>query len=366
MSTVLISGYYGFDNLGDEAVLGGLLAGLRADAPSVTPLVLSANPARTEALHQVEAVPRMQPQALRAAFARADMLLSGGGSLLQDVTSLQSALYYLGVLWWAQRLGLPTMVIGQGLGPLTRMVTRAVARQVLNRVNAITVRDAASATFLAELGVTVPPVEVTADLAYLLEPEPTERVGSWWTAHMPSNRPVIAVALRAWQDGKAPARYTAIADGLAALAAHSGALLLFIPLHHDRDLPFAVEMAGWTPAESRVLELALTPGEMLDFLHRTDLVVAMRLHALILAARCGVPALGIAYDPKVTDCAREACLPTPIPWAALTTDALTAALTDAWDTRAAMRETLRDTGTRLRALAHHNIDVFLHVLAAAR
>ncbi|HOF87886.1 MAG TPA: polysaccharide pyruvyl transferase CsaB, partial [Armatimonadota bacterium] len=259
MSTVLLSGYYGYNNLGDEAVLGGLLAGLRAAAPAVRPVVLSGDVAATERLHAVDAIPRMGLGAVRAALREADLFVSGGGSLLQDVTSLRSPLYYLGLLWLAQRAGVPTMALAQGMGPLRHPLNRLLARRILNRARAITVRDDASAAFLAGLGVDRPPIEVTADPSFLLEPDESDRLARWWESRLPAGRPVIGVALRHWDAANPVARFHAISDALAALAAATGALLLFIPMQCNADMRVALEISAWTPAENVVCDLELTP-----------------------------------------------------------------------------------------------------------
>jgi polysaccharide pyruvyl transferase CsaB len=363
MRQVVISGYYGFDNLGDEAVLGGLLAGLRAELPDVTPVVLSANPARTQELHGVAAVPRMNMHALREALVETDLLISGGGSLLQDVTSFRSPWYYLGVLWFAQREGVPTMLVGQGVGPLRHPFTRLMARRILNRTYSITVRDAASADYLRALGVDHPPLEVTADLSLLLEATWTARLDAWWAQHIPPGRPVIGVALRPWRKGRSAQHFHAISEALATLAAETGALLLFLPMQPAEDLPAAEAVAGWTPAESRTLTVPVTPTEMLAVIGRCSFVLAMRLHALIFAAHQRVPALGLAYDPKVMDFSRAAGLPTPPQWEDLTDEALTAEVRDAWESREAIRREMTAAAPRLTTLARGNLMRLREVLA---
>ena len=354
MKNVLISGYYGFNNIGDEAVLGGLLAGMRAALPDVEPVVLSADPDFTIELHGVAAIPRMSLPLIRERLRGASLFISGGGSLLQDVTSLPSSFYYLGLLWLAQRAGAPTMVAAQGVGPLRRGVVRMATRRIVSRAQAITVRDDASATLLAALGVTTP-VEVTADPSFLLAPDASPRLQEWWQAHMPSDRPVIGVALREWPTPDAAGRYHAISDALAAMAERTGALLLFIPMQAGQDRHIAEQMAGWTPAESRVLSMALTPREMLALVGQCDFILAMRLHTLIFAVQRGVPAFGLAYDPKVHDFCRAAQLPTPMPWPEITARALTETLQTAWDTRAILREILTASSAELTEKAQRNI-----------
>ena len=354
MKQILISGYYGFNNIGDEAVLGGLLAGLRAALPDVTPVVLSADPAATSAQHQVQAIPRMSRTHIAAALRQSDLLLSGGGSLLQDVTSLRSPLYYLGLLWMAQLARVPTMICAQGVGPLRHPLSRFLTRRVLNRTRAITVRDAGSAELLQALGVDVPPIEVTADLAFLLAPEESPRLQDWWAAHVPENRPVIGVALRPWQMGAGEAKYQAIAEALTALAEQSGALLLFLPMQHAMDAPLAREMAGWMAAESRVLDLPLTPREMLAAVGRCEMLLAMRLHALIFAVHRARPAFGISYDPKVFEFALTAKLPAPQEWETLAAPVLTESLRATWSMRERLQATAADSAARLTTLARSN------------
>lgn len=353
MKNILLSGYYGYRNIGDEAVLGGILAGLRRLLPDVSPVVLSGDPAGTQTLHDVRTTPRMALKEIRARLQEADLFISGGGSLLQDVTSIKSPLYYLGLLGLAQRAQVPTMILAQGMGPLRHPLNRWLARRILNGTQAITVRDAGSADFLDELGVTVPPIEVTADPSFMLEAESSARLEEWWQGHIPAGRPVLGVALRPWHVGAG--RYTAIADALVAVAERTGAFLLFIPMQFDQDLPLAEEMAGWTPAEGRVLKLPLTPREMLALVGRCDLILAMRLHTLIFAVQQAVPSFGISYDPKVIDFALEADLPLPMDWGKVSADTLTEALLAQWEQRADVKPQLSTRAAALRTLAERNI-----------
>ena len=95
MSRILISGYYGFGNAGDEAVLAAILASLRRQVPEAQCDVLSIDPKTTTRLHGIPAYHRARPREVLTALRRCDLFVSGGGSLLQDVTSLNSLLFYL-------------------------------------------------------------------------------------------------------------------------------------------------------------------------------------------------------------------------------------------------------------------------------
>ena len=187
---ILLCGYYGLGNAGDEAVLAASTSVFRARNPALRLAALSADPAGTAANFGIDTVPRMRPAALRA-IRNCDLFLSGGGSLLQDRTSLKSLIYYLFLLNYARRAGKRTMVFAQGIGPLIRPAARRWTARVLSRVDAITVRDAESADLLREIGVAGPEIEVTADPVFALEPQVTERVTA-----VALQRPVVAVSLR--------------------------------------------------------------------------------------------------------------------------------------------------------------------------
>jgi polysaccharide pyruvyl transferase CsaB len=168
---IVISGYYGLSNTGDEAVLASIVAGLREQAADeLDILVLSATPGETSKVHGVRAAQRMDLRQVRQAIRGCDLFISGGGSLIQDVTSFKSLAYYLFVITMARRERRRVMVLGQGIGPLRRIAAREFARRVLGGVPLITVRDAESAEFLARIGVNRPRIEVTADPTFALDP----------------------------------------------------------------------------------------------------------------------------------------------------------------------------------------------------
>lgn len=288
----LFSGYYGLGNAGDEAVLAASVGMFRERRPDLPITVLSADPAGTRGALGVEALPRMKPAQVLPALRRCRLFLSGGGSLLQDRTSLKSLLYYLILLDLARRSGARTMVFAQGIGPLDRPAARRWTARVLSRVDAITVRDADSADLLREIGVSgkgAPEITITADPVFALNPQVTERVTA-----AAGERPALAVSLRPW------AGVEKIIPVLAQVLQPFGAdlRLLAWPLFPEQDLPVCRQLAAQLPG-LRVVTEPLSPGEWMALAGWTDLVIAMRLHALIFAAARAVPVIGVSYDPKV-------------------------------------------------------------------
>jgi polysaccharide pyruvyl transferase CsaB len=159
---IVISGYYGYDNCGDEAVLLSILHSLKKLHPEVEITVLSGNPEKTSKTYNVDAINRWNLPAIAAKLFSAGLLISGGGSLIQDVTSIRSPMYYLGIIRLALLLKTKVMIYSQGVGPLSNTKNRTQTAKVFNRCHAITLRDSASAELLKEIGV-MRDLQVTCD-----------------------------------------------------------------------------------------------------------------------------------------------------------------------------------------------------------
>lgn len=290
---VVISGYYGFGNLGDEALLSGMLGALR---PRHQVTVLSQQPAATRSLHGVAAAHRYY-QAL-SALLKADALISGGGGLLQDSTSRRSLYYYLWLLRLARRLGKRVIVYGQSLGPLSAQGELEVAK-VLKGLP-VAVRDRPSQALLARHDLTA---ELVADSALLLREGAPSALSRQRVILIPrAGYPDITVALV-----EAGRRLAASGHQLAALA-----------LHADADAAELARLQAELP-QLTVLR-ASSPVQVTELLMGAHYVVSARLHGLILAAVTQTPYAGLVYDPKVAAFLAETaapCFAPPIDAAAL-------------------------------------------------
>lgn len=273
---LLVSGYVGAGNLGDEALLAGLLGALRRRG--VDAVVASLAPARTRAAHGVAAVDRFG--GTLAALARVDAVVSGGGGLLQDATSFRSLAYYLGVVTAARAARRPVAVFGQSLGPLSARGERA-ARWALRGVP-LGLRDEPSLALAARLGL---PAHAVADTALLLAPpvaSPPAAAGS----------PPLVLVPRAG--------YPHVTDALLALArpwAADGGAVRLAAVDPGRDAAETARLAAALPGAETWR--ADDPAGLLAGLAGAHAVLSGRLHGLVLGAVAGAPVAGLAYDPKV-------------------------------------------------------------------
>ena len=200
MKRIVVSGYYGAKNAGDEAMLAAMLEVLGDLDPELHITVISADPEDTERRHGVHAVGALDAGKIFSAVRRADLLISGGGSLLQNVTSRRSLYYYMAVILLALLLGRRVMLYAQGVGPVTGRFACRCMRWLGNRVSLITVRDEGSMAELRRLGITRPPMECTADPVLGIRPVGRE-AGRAILAQYGADgaKPVIGVSVRDWQ-----------------------------------------------------------------------------------------------------------------------------------------------------------------------
>ncbi len=305
---ILLSGYYGFANAGDDAILQAIHQEVEGGRTDLDITVLSENPAQTERDYALAALPRFRLWTVISALRHCDILLSGGGSLLQDRTSTRSLLYYLAVIWGAKCFKKPVMLYANGIGPVTRPRNRRLVRKAVEGATLVTLRDQSSCDELREMGVTRPDLYVTADPVFRLNPAPAAVAEQLLAeASIPENAPFVAVSVRSWMETDG------FVEGLAQLCDHlhtvHGLEVLFLLMQpsHDRAMSQAVISAMSAPAH--LLDGQVPPEQLMAVLGKAKLTLAMRLHTLIFSARVGVPMLGLNYDPKVQSYLQELGMP---------------------------------------------------------
>lgn len=308
MPKVVISGYYGFHNSGDEAILYAMLMALRDAVPDLEAIVLSRDPAYTAREFGVRAAPRDNPAQVFKALGECNLLISGAGGLLQDINGPKSIIYYLGVVLMARLLGKPVFFYAQGFGPVNSAIGKALVRRVANRVNTITLRDPDSGDELRALGVTRPRLEVTADPVLGLDPSLVDKEKGRDILHRlgADNSPVAGISVRPWKglDG-----YKEVIARVADDLLTNGWQVVLVPMHCPGDLETCREVSARMRGKALLFEEQADYMNIMAVTANLNLAIGMRLHFLIFSVIFGVPVVGIPYDPKVNRFLQSVGLP---------------------------------------------------------
>ncbi|MBV9232757.1 MAG: polysaccharide pyruvyl transferase CsaB [Candidatus Eremiobacteraeota bacterium] len=357
---MLLSGYYGFGNFGDEALLAVTVQQLRLRFPSAKLDVLSATPNATARAFGVEATPRWEWRAIRAAIGRADVVLSGGGGLLQNATSLRSLLYYASVVRQAVRRGRKTMVFAQSVGPLD-FWGRLIVQQCCKGLDRATVRDEASQRLLRRL-LPRTPVERTADPVFLYDSS-VDAADLAAQGLGPESGPYAIVSVRKTTGLRDASRV--LARAVDRLAQRHGVRAAFLPLGGASDAAISTDVIRACTSAPVLLPEASTQRSA-AILGGARVAIGMRLHALIVAARYGVPFLAMAYDPKVSALCEDLQYPLAPLWIAPAQRRSDAEADELVDRLVLERDALSTQLARrvqsLQAAATRNFDVLAELL----
>lgn len=304
---IVLSGYYGFDNIGDEAVLYSILELLKKEINNVEITVLSNNPEKTSTTYGVKSVNRWDMKSVAKVIKESDLLISGGGSLLQDVTSSKTIPYYLAIVKIAQFYKRKVVFYSQGIGPVSKGFNKWLIKYVVNKVDGIFVREPGSKRLLEDIGIRKP-IEVAIDPVIGIE-------GNGVELEEVKNEKSVGVYIRPWQNEAHDTKLIrSLTKGLSYMAIN-GYKLYLIPMHYDQDKDIAYKLkqslleSGVSGEMIVVVDKKLSIDEVLAYTKSFDMVIGMRLHSLIMSAASKVPMLALSYDPKVDSFMKEIELP---------------------------------------------------------
>ena len=278
---VLICGYYGYGNMGDETMLSVLIDKLNRTDPALKICVLSACPEQTKRLHNVDSVARFHPSDVAKAMERSKTLLFGAGNLLQDKTSTHSLLYYTNIMRSAKKRGLKILIYANGIGPLHAEKNRKRTVEALRLADSVSLRDPDSYEFVRRLDLQNP-VRLTFDPAILTEKEDFP---------IPCENYFVVVPKRI-----SPSCSRSLADTIRTLSQETGLTPLLVSLYDKQDLTFVKELSSQTGAQ---ICLPKNAGECVTLFSSAKLVISSRLHALIYATAAVCPMIAYSDDEKL-------------------------------------------------------------------
>ena len=291
MKKILISGYYGFDNFGDEAILGVLINHLRGN--DIT--VLSSNPEKTGRTHNVNSLNSFNLKLIVERLPKFDMLISGGGSLLQNVTSNKSLFYYCGLINIMASLKKDVVIFAQGIGPVKGFWGKLIVKSALKKCKYISVRDEKSQELLKSWGIES---NLVCDPIFDLNvptPKKTRKVG---------------IQLR---------KFASLTDELFDEIIKQVALkfsdreieLICFQDSEDEGISkvFLNKLKKKNPTINANIIKNLTNKEVIEKVSEYDYLIGMRFHACLLGLKYGIKTLAISYDPKVETLAKNVNIP---------------------------------------------------------
>jgi polysaccharide pyruvyl transferase CsaB len=292
---VVLCGYYGYGNGGDEALLASMLEML---PEQVRPIVLSGNPQLTQHTYGVPSYDRMNPSAVMTALRQSQALILGGGSLIQDATSLRNSVYYGGLMGLAGQLGLKTIAIAQGIGPINSKITQWIAKRAFGACTAVSVRDPASATLLDNWGISS---VMAPDPVWSMRATPAPEISN-------SGRTNIAVTLRSHPQMSAD-KIEQIIQALITLQTTQDKSIAIVPFQLSTDLEISQQIYHRLDRTKTQLLEIVDPRQLKGVFQNVDLAIGMRYHSLIMAAAEGCKCWAISYDPKVSKLMTEIEMP---------------------------------------------------------
>lgn len=361
MSNIVVSGYYGSKNAGDEAMLAAMLEVFTDLDPQIKFTVISTNPADTAKRHGVKSINWLDVPAIIKALKNADLLISGGGSLLQNVTSGRSLYYYLGILFLSALVRTPFMLYAQGIGPVYGWLPRRLMHWFCNRAKLITVRDKESLTELEQMGIRRPYIKVTADPVLAIH-SVDKNIG-WHILKknkVSRTKPVVGICVREW---RGLSNYKKVlAQAADKINKNFGAQIIFLPMQYPEDVKAAEKIASQMRSDSVLLNDEYTTSELLSLTSNLDMLISIRLHALIFAGVMNVPMIGISYDPKVDRFLHSIGEKTAGSLEAVTVEDIFSQFSEKWKNKNAIKEKNAKQLSQLRNAASGNAEMAMKII----
>jgi len=386
MKSILIAGYYGAGNLGDEAILSAILTGLRQEISDVEFTVCSWQPEHTKQLHGVEAVSWTEISEIAHSVAMMDLVIVGGGGLFQDYWGLDPDSYlrrnhggistYGSLTLLAEIFGVPCLLFGVGIGPLDSELARKHTLMAAQRCQEITLRDQHAYQQLLETGFDPedpqsPRVSVFTDPAFglMMSDSSANKADSILNQFsIPPEAQLLGVNLRYWDRPEPPSVWLPIvAEGIKNfLQKQKGFQVLLLPFQRfdesqfTDDVKICEELYQLLDLSGKIhlVEDVDDPGVMQGLISRCSLLIGMRLHAVIFAIQSGVPPAALSYDPKVERQMKKANLDSICPLPGLVDpDQITTLLMDLFDKRDEFNTLINEFTRNQSKLANDQMEV---------
>ena len=288
---VVISGYYGYNNVGDEAILQSIITALRSEDPNIDIVVLSNDIEYTQKTYNVKAINRWNMLDIYKELRKSDGLISGGGSLLQDATSNRPVKYYTGIMGIAKLAKKPIFIYAQGVGPIDNSSNKKITKYFMEKSSYIALRDEESKQLVRSIGVTKN-IDIVPDpvMGFDIDGFDSDICDKYGDNY-------VSISVRDWSKAKEDflSKVANTCDELV----NKGFNIVFLPMHGEHDDKTSKQVVQMMKNKAEIFPYDASIEEKILCIKKSKLIIGMRLHALIFAAGVNTPMVGISYDPKI-------------------------------------------------------------------
>ena len=288
---ICISGYYGFDNFGDETILNVLVKSIKNFETNTEITVFSSKPEKTSKRLDVNSINSFNIKEVISSLIKSDCLISGGGSLLQDVTSAKSLIYYLGIITLAQLFKKKTIIFAQGIGPINNKKLEKLTAFILKRASNICVRDDNSLELLKNWNINA-----------IKCSDPV------WNLTIPAINKTNKIGIQLRDCDFANEEFlNKFANSIS--KAYSKKEIVLLSLQNKLDLDICKKLEEKIKQNNPEIKISIIENtsneKVIEDIASLDELIAMRFHACLVAIKAGVKVLPISYDIKVEKLAEE-------------------------------------------------------------
>ncbi len=296
---LMISGYYGTHNFGDDITLQAIIDNISQQYPLKRIIILNHTTQKLINDPRIRIIHRFDLFHILPLMKKTKLFMLGGGSLLQDVTSSRSLFFYLFMLHHAVKYGCRTMIYANGIGPITRQVHQKQVNHLLHKLDRITIRDTLSYQYLLENGFTEQEISLTADEAYnfsfTASPSPVIRA---------TGKKVLLVNLRTCS-GNSKDISVDVAAAINATCKQHDLFPVLLPVQFTQDYTLLDKVSKLLNVEHHIFNTPLDIPTIISAIAESDYILTERLHPIVFAARLNKPFACIVYDPKVAATAKR-------------------------------------------------------------
>ena len=289
MTKAVISGYYGYKNFGDELILSILINHLKELGIEIT--VLSGDIEYTKKNNSVNSINRFNIRQIIKEIKNSDILISGGGSLLQDVTSFKSLAYYSFIIALGILYNKKVIIFAQGIGPINSNFAKTIVKNLLNNCNYISVRDENSLKLLENWNIKS---ELVCDPAYSLNIKTNNETNG------------VGIQLRDFST----MNYNLLQKiAMLCISKFSDKKIKIFSLQKSKDYEICKKFQNIIKNINPNIKTEIVETHIIDEISKLEYMIGMRFHALLCAIKFGVKTCAINYDIKVEQLATQAKIP---------------------------------------------------------